>query len=324
MKAIKLRTKIEAAMAIIFVIILAVAGVASITRIISDSSDNSYTFIRNSNGNFWEPLGSNIQLAIDDLNDGGSVWVGSDVELSSPIEPKDHVIIDFEEHEVTFSSDISFVIMQSCQYATVRNARLKLTSEHSASIIKLYIASGSGWADRVRYNTVEDIYIENTGTWTPGVGWTDHNYVGIHLQNDGGSNFLFNTFRNIVMEGAGIGIYLEHSTSSGYGNGNYFENIYIDQFETMILFDVDASANFGFNQNVFTNIKGQSATFSNYGVKDISFNGNHFDHCLVWDWNVAAGTNDWIIESRASRTYICAHRFINVLNEGSDTTMVAG
>jgi len=77
MKAIKLRTKIEAAMAIIFVIILAVAGVASVTRIISDSSDNSYTFIRNSNGNYWEPIDSNVQLAINDLTSGGTVWLPS-------------------------------------------------------------------------------------------------------------------------------------------------------------------------------------------------------------------------------------------------------
>lgn len=45
-----------------------------ITRSISNSQDNKETLICNSNGKCWEPTGSNIQLAIDDL-ESGIVWL---------------------------------------------------------------------------------------------------------------------------------------------------------------------------------------------------------------------------------------------------------
>lgn len=48
--------------------------VGSVTRLISNNSDNKATLICNSNGNCWEPTGENVQAAIDDL-DSGTVWL---------------------------------------------------------------------------------------------------------------------------------------------------------------------------------------------------------------------------------------------------------
>jgi len=44
-------------------------------RRINDSYDNVDTLIRNSKGNYWAATGANIQLAIDDLSSGGTVWL---------------------------------------------------------------------------------------------------------------------------------------------------------------------------------------------------------------------------------------------------------
>lgn len=71
MQKIKFRTKVEIFGAIIFVAMLVAVSAAAVTRTITDTSDNSYTFIRNSNGNYWEATGANIQTAINDLGSGG-------------------------------------------------------------------------------------------------------------------------------------------------------------------------------------------------------------------------------------------------------------
>ncbi|MCD4739606.1 right-handed parallel beta-helix repeat-containing protein [archaeon] len=50
--------------------------IGSVTRTISNFQDNKEMMIRNSNGNYWEPIGSNIQTAIDDFDsEGGTVWI---------------------------------------------------------------------------------------------------------------------------------------------------------------------------------------------------------------------------------------------------------
>jgi hypothetical protein len=73
MTKIRLRTKFEIFGALLVIALLVTVSAASLTRTITDSADNSYAFIRNSNGKFWEPMGVNIQAAIDDLGSGGGM-----------------------------------------------------------------------------------------------------------------------------------------------------------------------------------------------------------------------------------------------------------
>ena len=55
----------------------------------SQNGDDFYTFIRNSNGNYWEPTGANIQAAIDDIGSNGAVWIPpGEFMVSSSIEIK--------------------------------------------------------------------------------------------------------------------------------------------------------------------------------------------------------------------------------------------
>jgi len=331
MKKITLRTKIEATLAILLLVSIVAASVVSLTRTISDSHDDFDTFIKNSKGNYWECTGENVQVAIWDLNstDGGTVWVGDDVTLSSPLRLRNNVILDFEKNQVTLDSDIEFIIVTACQYATVENVKILPTATHTESIIKLYIPPGGGWSDKARYNTFENIQITNTGYWIPNVGFGEHNYTGIELHIAGGSNFLCNTFRDIQMAGVGTGILFNQTWTSGWANGNYFENIWIDQYVTAIRFKRNPSATFNFNQNVFTHIKAQSAVFTEYGVRDICGNGNRFDHILMWDWYAPHNSGTAVYEysiSSASNTYINAHAWYSnglyVIDEGSNTMLI--
>jgi len=76
MNKISFRTKIEAVFAVTLLLLISVSSVHSVTRIISSTEDTVATYIRNSNGKYWEATGDNIQAAIDDLgSDGGVVWL---------------------------------------------------------------------------------------------------------------------------------------------------------------------------------------------------------------------------------------------------------
>lgn len=322
MVVIRLRTKIEVTIALLMIIGLAAVTAVSVTRTITDSGDNFNTFIRNSKGHYWDCTGDNIQTAINDLGtDGGSVVVGGPVTLTTAIKPKSYVQIDFQGNFVTLGGDISFVNVTACLYATVRNANVKLTEYHTASIIHLYIPPGGTWSDRIRYNTFENINIlHHPSHWIDGVGWREHNYTGIYFELHS-ANMLYNTFSNIRMEGVKNGILLENNATSGYGNAMHFENIYIDGFVTMINFDISPSAPWGFTMNVFDDVKGETTQYSIDGVKNINGQANHFYGCLVWDWYEATHPHyEWSITHGAFDTVISAHYMsTNVLNNGINT-----
>lgn len=315
-------TKIDILIVSVIVLSIFAASVVSVTRTITNSHDDIYTFIVNSNGNYWQPTSDNLQLAINDVGTYGTVWVGSDITLTSAISLSENhgVIIDFQGNQMTLNGDISFLNMTSTNYATIKNAFVKVSSSQTNPIIHMYIRNGGQtnlWAERLRFNTFENIVIENS--YSP---QSNHDFAGIHMEILGYSNMLFNTFDNIRMYGVGTGILLEAKHSNAYGNGNYFENIWIDQFETMIQFDVTAQNPYGFNENIFQDVKGQTCTWSMYGFRDISNSGNHFYGCLAWDWSVSGRTYDWIIDSSAWRTKISAHYIANIQDNGVDTDII--
>ena len=78
------RTKLEILFVVCMLIIIGIGSVWGVTRTITSSSDTVDTFIRNSNGNYWSATGSNIQLAIWDLNttDGGTVFLPGNTTIS--------------------------------------------------------------------------------------------------------------------------------------------------------------------------------------------------------------------------------------------------
>ena len=70
------RTKAEVILVAFLLIGITTVSVMSVTRTITDSSDTVYTYIRNSNGNYWAATGANINTSINDLGvDGGTVEI---------------------------------------------------------------------------------------------------------------------------------------------------------------------------------------------------------------------------------------------------------
>lgn len=326
MNKINLRTIIEVFCIVsLWIMLVTAVTVMSVNRTITDTGDSSYTLIRNSKGHYWDCTEANIQVAIDDVGtDGGTVWIGSAMTITSPIKPKNYTQIDFLGNKVTLGADISFLNVTTCSYATVKNAYVYLSEYQTAPVILLYIPlGGNGWTNRVRYNTFDNInIIHHDSHWISGWGWREHNFTGIKLEINNGS-MLYNTFSNIKMDGGLIGIHLEALNASyGWGNGNYFENIWIDAFVTGVEFD--STAGDGFNRNIFEHVKTQSSNFSIDGFKNISGNGNHFMNCLIWDWYVVENTSgyEWSITSSAYDTVILAEMTADVLDNGHDTNIL--
>jgi len=80
-KRLGLKTKIEAGIVIMILLTMGIGSVLSVTRTITDSSDTIETYIRNSNGNYWDATGANIQLAINDAS-GGWVEIPGDTNIT--------------------------------------------------------------------------------------------------------------------------------------------------------------------------------------------------------------------------------------------------
>jgi hypothetical protein len=101
-----------------------------------------------------------------------------------------------------------------------------------------------------------------------------------------------NHFENIHMEGPGIGIlfsnyvtvqdYPNSPNVTHFINGEYFKNIYIDQFTTAILFDVTSMITC--NDLVFNHLIAKTASFSQYGIMNYSRSQNDFTGGVInWE-----------------------------------------
>ena len=272
--------------------------VTALTRTISDSSDTYYTLIRNTKGNIWEPTGANLQAAINDIGtSGGTVYVGSDITLTNPLTLKNNCIVDFLGNTVTLQNNRPFVtISSSLSFSTVRNVNIIISSAQTQPVIYFYGPIG---ADIYVYsNNFENIYIKNPSGLNSNGEWIRHDYTGIaylcEADNNVGSSFLNNRFENIHMEGPKIGIlFANYGTIQDYPNihqvthyinGEYFKNIYIDQFETAVSFDVTHIRTC--NQLVFNNFIAKAASFSRYGIMNISRSGIDFIGGVI-DWHKA-------------------------------------
>jgi hypothetical protein len=89
------------------------------------------------------------------------------------------------------------------------------------------------------------------------------------------------------------------------------DDFWLYQYQECIRFKRYPNNNRSFNFNTFSNIKTQSGVFTEYGITNISGYGNHFEHCLMWDWYVCSGhgysntaKEEYSISNRADSTYL--------------------
>jgi len=302
---LSLRTKAEVVFVALFLVGISAFSVMSVTRTITDSSDTIDTYIRNSNGKYWEVTEANLATALADAGAFGYVWVGDDITLTSKINFSglvggDGITLDFQGHNVTVPTGCSFINITNNNYATVKNVNIIVNSgltyptdaglDNHEDIIEVF---GKTDVTRVDFLELSNIYIDNRGEMDQdanplgGNAHYYHNWTGIYLnvETDGDTARINScVFRDIVIEGCNIGIKLETSVSS-YINANLFDNIYFNQYQVGISFRNNGSN--GINENLFRHIKGQTGAYSEYGVFNIGGTDNNFKDMLFFDWNTA-------------------------------------
>lgn len=296
-KILSIRTKAGVILIAALFIVISISSVMSVTRTITDSSDTIDTYIRNSNGNYWSVTGANLELAINDVSTFGTVWIGSDITLTSEIDMDGHdgVMLDFYNHEATLSGDISFINFTNCNYAGLRNVQINVATQ-TGSIIMFYAGTD---ANRVDYPFLSNVHIDNTGgqvaNYNASGKWVykEHNFTGIEFYADeisaavGDYGRVFKGFfQHITIEGANVGMIIRTRTR-GYVNGCTFINIYFDQYKHACIEFIDTSTTGGPNENIFYSIQSQTAVYSVYGLKNIAGEDNDFNDMLMWDFSIS-------------------------------------
>jgi len=290
MRTLKLRTKIEIIIAIAFVMSLVVSSVISINRTISDTHDDVDTFIRNSNGNYWEATGTNIQAAIDDFgitappNSGyGGVHAyvylpgNTTITVSSTINIKDHITLDMQGCEIKPSGNID--VFKLDKGAQIRNGIINVSGvatynskaimlntldypwqkEHPVIIEDMVLASESGRGVGICFNTSSA---------------SDQRATNVQVEDIDIKNFEY-------------GIVIDHtSTGDSYINGNMFARItiYNCTYPIKVYESVaEASGNYFRTINIYCNSSTEYIIWNNG-------HGNQYDGIFVFNWDNNSGT----------------------------------
>lgn len=248
--------------ALVVTLFLALIGlylVGSVTRTISDLQDNKDTLVRNSNGRYWEPLGSNIQLAIDDLGSpGGMVWLpgGATIALDSGIVMGEQVVLDMQG--ATLKPTASFHVITMKQDAQVKNGKINvrdinLEDDHaciyfdgverfnygSTGVFNMDLRSRDGRGTGIYYFCDNDPPITEYMMWTTCDNvYTERFKYGLRIHATGGTDddhsFINgNIFTNFKQWGDEYFIHVKRDADSyndakTNANGNFFHDFELE------------------------------------------------------------------------------------------------
>jgi hypothetical protein len=292
MHKIKLRTKIEAVFLVSLLVVLSTAGVLAVTRTISDTQDNVYSLIRNTNGNIWDVSQANLQAAINDLNNAsGMVWVGSDFSASDTTIVHNNITVDLWNHKITYSGtghcvqlrrgsriengciDVSGITMNNDKAAiyvdgsdriNMKDSQVQATGASHMTLIGNAV-SQSGTGVFLNSNSTTMVQEVNLTSWDDIT--TSFFYYAYRLEAWGeGNPGVFvnsNTFIGCYDDTSVISYYLHQKTSLSHSvcgvDGNQF-------------------------QNCITQASSSSpAHHSDYGV--YCEGQNNYFKVMFWDWN---------------------------------------
>jgi len=290
MKKITLRTKIEATLVLLLLVsIVAAASVISVTRMISDSHDDVDTYIRNSNGNYWECTEANIQAAIDDLSGsgwkGGTVWLPGDqeIDINTGIVLENYCILDLGGSYLNAKSDVHMITM--AQGSVVRDGQMDTrdVDPFTKSCI-LFDCAEDYWESNTR---VEDIYMYSENSEGTGIYYRADNQ---------GEKAAFTKCVGVSIWKFEYGIRLDcqGGTDSGsmtYINSNIFNNIVLIRNKYQIWLDRNTDVNHNqcdVDGNIFDNCILQTGYSTERSVY-VEGRYNRFTNIFTWDWSAASG-----------------------------------
>ena len=287
MNKIRLRTKIASSLIILLFALLTAISVTSVSQTIPDAHSDIETFIKNSKGNYWETTASNIQVAVNDLdNTSGTVWLPGSTTLAvnSTIILWNNVILDMGGCVLKPYGNFDVIDMR--QSSTLKNGIIDVSdiTNFSQACIAIngvnYIAVSGNTLKIFNMELISDeargkgIYLHATPSPDlQAVAWIRCNVIstrkfeyGIYIHNENlgddlGAFINGNTFTDLRGWADKYFIYIERNTSIPElycaASGNYFNMI---QYETSTLTE--------------TVIRTDGC-------------GNVFDNVMIWDWHHA-------------------------------------
>ena len=271
-----LRTKIEAIVAVSILLILVVASASSITRTISNSGDNVVTFIRNSKGNCWEATGSNIQVAINDLDgQGGTVWVpgGTTYTITNTIMIRRNIVLEAYSATLLVTANVNAIQMRP--YSKLIGCIID-TSGYGRDYDKSAI-----YLDGVdQFNTWKTVTVYDVQIKSSTMGWDyANNGSGIHIDcvsDESLKNCYSAHFQNMWIMNFKYGIYLESGKAGdvegGACCGNIFDTITFHNCKYAIYLS-KLSGSTGTDGNIFSNYMIQP--YAAWKVEDVHIEGDY-------------------------------------------------
>lgn len=264
--------------------LLAVVGVASVTRTITDSGDNVETFIRNSNGNYWGATGSNIQTAIDDLGTGGTVYLPAGTfTITSRIEPTNNIYLK--------GSGIGNTVIESNSNLYV----IWLAPRSNVTISDLTINMHSTGEHAIRIaDDSEDIILEN-----------------LQILNPGGNGIYVSSAKRLFVSNVhvhDISKYDRHGIGVRYVEDSVFSGCIITR-KTNVGYGVDVS-------------KVRNCTFNNFVIKDCQYGmkvtGTSIDNTYNCQFNNFYISNIEQTALRVDESHYCNFNNINIEDGGTN------
>lgn len=296
-RILSLRTKAEAILVASFLICLSVISVMSVTRTITDSSDTVYTYITNSNGNFYEATAANIPIALENVNttndngdeDGGWVLLPNATFL---VDNTVHVPINVS----LYMGGATFV-----PTADIRVVQPHAGSEIHNGIIDLepYIQAGNDF-------TKSCIYVNTTFS-----DFSGNRLISILTSRLKITDMTLNSTRNgYTTYGYGIRYHCPKMYDLGYTTSNVvcaISGSYVDSITTRY-----------FNRAIFIN--NSHAGDSSSGVGGGEINGNFFSriydrgskYVVYIDNRLKEGTDEQDDTITASQTSTEGNHFIGI------------
>lgn len=309
---------------LILILMIAIPASVSLTRTISDTSDDVTTFIRCSNGNYYSNTEANLQTAINSIgNASGWVKLGSDLTITDSINLWRYMTLDLDNHNVTISGNNNgFEIAPGC---TLKNGIIKTTS-YTGHMINIDGSQDFSLASTNKvHTTIEDLTLSQDDA----VSFTG---TGIHFDSSADGDKIINVVvDNVRTFRFNYGINMSCYYQTGFThwcNANQIDKYTDTQSIHQIYLYRNESATHtqgGINGNFFTHLNlyriDDSGWYTNRSIYETGA-GNYYQG-EIWD---TAGTNV-AIEIKSCSSYA---QFIfpdlntsSIYNNGTDTRVIS-
>lgn len=302
MRKISLKTKIETSFLLLLIILITISfSVSSLTRTISDDSDNIITFIRCTDGDIWEATGDNLEIAINEKNDSkeklilppGEFFVDQDLtfrRLSIIGSGNGGFTGDYGNTEIILESDSEITMGYGSRLKDLRvyvDSRNEWTGDTAVTIL-----ANDGWAFSwtCHENILENVHISDNNGWE----WDG---TGLKLEALDGAIGLC-SFSHVVISGFeySLVIHADDCGDNGYINCNSFYDFQFMKPCHLITMEGTNGGSICCNEFFGIHVQATEETVDGIHLKNTS--DNYFLGVDIMDWY------DAIVSPRAKQVNI--------------------